>query len=84
MERAAQKASHDKPFTFRRKAHHKQLDFHRRVAEYLEKAADEITKRPTNITSLAKAKVTLDCCRTNSQITGTVVLTVRSTVVTIE
>ena len=52
----AKKAKHDKPITFRRKAHCEQFDFNKRVAECLENAADKITKRPTDATSPGKPR----------------------------
>ena len=69
VESVAKKGGHDKPITFRRKVYGEQFDYNERVAGCLEKAADEITKLPTNATSLAKAA--LDCSKTNGQITGT-------------
>ena len=66
------KARHDKPITFRRKVHCELFDFNEQVTECLEKAVDEITKQPTNATSLAKAKVALDYGKTKSLITGIV------------
>lgn len=60
VEKAAKKARRDRSFTFRRKAHREQFEFNERVAECLEKATDEVAKRPVDATSLDKAKAALD------------------------
>ena len=60
MEKAAKKARRDKPVSFRRKAHREQYDFNERVTECIEKASDEMAKRPDDATALAKAKAALD------------------------
>ena len=69
VESTAKKARRDKPISFTRKADHEQFDFNERVAGRLERPAvttDEISKQPTDTMSLAKAKVALDCGKTNS------------------
>ena len=60
VEKVAKKARRDRSFTFRRKAHREQFEFNERVAECLEKATDEVAKRPVDATSLDKAKAALD------------------------
>ena len=60
VEKAAKKARCNKPVSFRRKAHHGQFAFNKQMTECIEKASNEMSKRPDNNAVLAKAKAALD------------------------
>ena len=60
VEKAAKRARRDKPIMFLRKAHWEQFNFNEQVTECPETAAEEIAKKPAEMTSLNKAKAALE------------------------
>ena len=60
LEKASKRARCEKSYVFKKRGHQAQSEFNERVEACIERAAEEVMRRPTDESALSKAKEALD------------------------
>ena len=60
LQKASKRARREKSYVFKKRGHQAQSEFNDRVADCLERASEEMSRRPADESGLAKAKEALD------------------------